>query len=265
MRNITMNKSVALVTGASRGVGRGIAITLVDAGFTVFATGRNIDKADLPSSVIRIKCDHLHDEQTAAAFERIRSEAGQLDLLVNAAWSGYDKMVEDGKFTWPLPFWEQPSHRWTGMIDGGVRAAYVASSFAARMMIPKKSGLIVSLSYWAAQKYLGNTLYGISKAATDKLSADMAHELKPHGIAAISLYPGLVRTEAVLEAAKSGWLDLSNSESPEFIGRVIAALTRNPTLMERTGKVLVAAKLANELQVTDIDGKQPLPLTLQSS
>ena len=260
-----MNKSVALVTGASRGVGRGIAITLVDAGYTVFATGRNIANADLPTAVKRITCDHLDDKQTAAVFERIRSESDRLDLLVNAAWSGYDQMIEDGKFTWPLPFWEQPTHRWTAMMDGGVRAAYVASSFAAQMMLPKRSGLIVNISYWAAQKYLGNTLYGVSKAATDKLSADMAHELKTHKIAAISLYPGLVRTESVLEAAKAGWLDLSNSESPEFIGRVIAALASDPKLIEHTGNIIVAAEFAKNLGVTDIDGQQPTPLTLQSS
>ncbi len=107
-------------------------------------------------------------------------------------------------------------------------------------------------------------IYGVSKAATDKLTSDMAHELRPHGVTAVSLYPGLVRTEAVMEAAAGGWLDVSKSESPEFIGRVIAALARDPGLAERTGKSLVAAALAIELGVTDIDGCQPAPLTIQS-
>jgi len=131
-------------------------------------------------------------------------------------------------------------------------------------MVPRKRGLIVNISHWAAQKHIGNAIYGISKSATDKMTADMAHELRPHGIAVVSLYPCLVRTELVLAAAAGGWFDLSNSESPEFIGRVIAALARDPRLMERSGKVLVAAALALEYGVTDVDGRQPAPLTLES-
>jgi dehydrogenase/reductase SDR family member 1 len=129
-------------------------------------------------------------------------------------------------------------------------------------MTGRRSGLIVNISFWAARKYIGNTIYGIAKAATDKMCADMAHELRESGVAVVSLYPGLVRTESVLQAAKNGWLDLSNSESPEFIGRVIAALSRDPRLMERSGQVLVAAELARELGIVDIDGRQPVPLTI---
>jgi NAD(P)-dependent dehydrogenase (short-subunit alcohol dehydrogenase family) len=150
------------------------------------------------------------------------------------------------------------------MMDAGVRAAFVASGHAARRMVPQRRGLIVNISFWAAQKHIANAIYGISKAATDKMTADMAHELRPHGIAVVSLYPGLVRTEAVMHAAKAGWLDISNSESPEFIGRVVAALARDPRMMERSGTVLVAAQVAIELGVTDIDGRQPRPLTLES-
>jgi dehydrogenase/reductase SDR family member 1 len=255
----------ALVTGASRGVGRGVAIGLAEAGFSVYATGRAIHAADLPGSVTRIPCDHLRDAETAAAFARIASEADGLDVLVNAAWGGYERMVEDGRFTWQLPFWEQPAHRWTSMLDAGVRAAFVASAHAAGMMVQRRRGLIVNIGYWAARKYMANVIYGVAKAATDKMTADMAHELRPHGVAAISLYPGLVRTEAVIAAAKDGWLDLSNSESPEFIGRVVAALVRDPALLERTGKVAIAAEIAAELSVTDVDGRQPAPLTLETA
>src|SRR5581483_5445262 len=109
----------------------------------------------------------------------------------------YERMVEDGAFTWVLPFWEQPMHRWTSMFDGGVRAAFVAGAHAARLMLPRKRGLIVNISFWAAQKRVGNVLYGMSKAATDKMTADTAAELRPHGVAVVSLYPGLVRTELV--------------------------------------------------------------------
>ena len=253
----------ALVTGASRGVGRGTAIGLAEAGFRVFATGRTVASADLPATVVRIPCDHVRDAETAAAFAQV-AQAGGLELLVNSAWGGYERMTEDGRFTWSLPFWEQPMHRWSSMMDAGVRAAFVCAAQAARLMLPQRRGLLVNISFWAAQKYLGNTLYGVSKAATDKLTADMAHELRPHGISVVSLYPGLVRTEAVLEAAQGGWLDLSNSESPEFIGRVIAALSRDPKLMERSGQVWVAAALAAEYGVGDGDGTQPKALTLEA-
>jgi dehydrogenase/reductase SDR family member 1 len=252
----------AFVTGASRGVGRGVAIGLAAAGFKVFATGRSIESADLPTDVVRILCDHSQDDQTARAFQKI--ESGQLDVLVNCAWGGYERMMENGQFTWTVPFWQQPAHRWTSMMDAGVRTAFVASSFAARMMVPKRQGLIVNISFWPAQKYIGNVIYGVAKAATDTLTRDTAHELRPHGVTVVSLYPGLVRTEAVLAAAQAGWLDLSNSESPEFIGRVVAALARDPNLLERTGKVLVAAAVALELGVTDVDGRRPVPLTLET-
>jgi dehydrogenase/reductase SDR family member 1 len=119
----------------------------------------------------------------------------------------------------------------------------------------------VNISFWAAQKYIGNVAYGVSKAATDKLTADMARELREHSVAAVSLYPGLVRTEKVLEAA--AFLDLSNSESPQFIGRAVVALASDPNIMRRTGQVLVAASLAQEYNFADIDGKQPRPLTLE--
>jgi dehydrogenase/reductase SDR family protein 1 len=248
-----------MVTGASRGVGRGVAIALAESGFQVYATGRSIASADLPSGIHKITCDHLDDAQTTAAFERLTNG---LDVLVNSAWGGYERMMEHGQFTWALPFWEQPPHRWTSMLDAGVRAAFVASSQGAKIMVPRRQGLIVNISSWAARKYLGNVIYGVSKAATDKMTSDMAQELRPHSVAVVSLYPGLVRTEAVLS---SGWFDLSNSESPEFIGRVIAALWRDPTLGERSGQVLVAAAVAGELGVQDIDGRQPRPLTLEEA
>lgn len=254
----------AVVTGASRGVGRGIAIALAGAGYKVFGTGRNILAADLPAAVMRLPCDHRRDEETAAAFASVDAEGGSLDLLVNSAWGGYERMIEGGKFTWPVPFWEQPAHRWTSMLDVGVRAAWVAGSHAARRMTAARRGLIVNISSWAARKYIGNLIYGVAKAANDKMTQDMAHELKPHGVAAVSLYPGLVRTEAVLAAAQAGWFDLSNSESPEFIGRVIAALANDPALMERSGKVLVAAEVALELDVRDVDGRRPRALTLET-
>jgi dehydrogenase/reductase SDR family protein 1 len=198
-----------MVTGASRGVGRGVAISLAAAGFDVFATGRTVQTADLPPAVHRIGCDHLNDAETSAAFDEVRAKTGAMDVLVNSAWGGYERMLENGEFTWPLPFWEQPLHRWTSMLDAGVRAAFVASSLAAKMMIARGdgftgSGLIVNISYWAARKPMGNVIYGVSKAATDKMTADMARELLAYGISVISLYPGLVRRRCCVPPKPAG-------------------------------------------------------------
>lgn len=146
------------------------------------------------------------------------------------------------------------------MFQAGVRAHYVASRLAAPLMVAQKSGLIVNLSQWAAQKYVGNVAYGVSKAATDKMTADMSHDLKASNVTVVSLYPGLVRTEKVLAAA--AWLDLSNSESPELIGRAVVALASDPNVMQKTGKVLVAASLGQEYGFTDTDGRKPRTLTL---
>jgi dehydrogenase/reductase SDR family protein 1 len=258
-----LNEKVALVTGASRGVGKGVALELADAGATTYITGRSVeDMQYLSDRGIAVECDHRDDEQVAAAFRRVADEQGRLDILVNNVWGGYENMIENGQFTWMRPFWEQPLWRWDAMFAAGVRAAYVASAHAARMMVSQRSGLIVNISFWAAQRHIGNVAYGVSKAATDKLTADTAHELREHNVAVVSLYPGLVRTEKVMEAA--AFLDLSNSESPQFIGRAVAALASDPNIMEKSGQALVAAALAQEYGFTDVDGKQPRPLTLES-
>jgi dehydrogenase/reductase SDR family protein 1 len=257
----SLSGKVALVTGASRGVGKGIALELIEAGATVYITGRSTeDKEYISGKGLAIQCDHRDDEQVQSAFRQIADEHGRLDILVNNVWGGYENMIEDGQFTWPLPFWQQPTWRWDAMFQAGVRAHYVASQSAAGMMATRRSGLIANISFWAAQKYVGNVAYGVSKAATDKMTADMSHELRDHNVAVISLYPGLVRTEKVMRAAE--WLDLSNSESPQFIGRAVVALATDPNIMGKTGTLLVAAGLAEEYGFTDVDGKKPRPLTL---
>ena len=188
-------------------------------------TGRSVDESapiDDDEHITGIRCDHRRDPEVTAAFERVARETDGIDLLVNNVWGGYERMVEDGALTWTTPFWEQPLWRWDAMFSAGVRAHYHASQLAARSMVSRRRGLIVNISFWAAQKHIANVAYGVSKAATDKMTADMAVELRPSGVTAVSLYPGLVRTEKVMEAA--AWLDLTNSESPEFIGRAVAAL-----------------------------------------
>ena len=255
-----LNDRVAVVTGATKGVGRGVAHELAQHGARVFVTGRSApDRQRIEERVTGIRCDHRDDEQVRAAFELILREASTIDILVNNVWGGYENMVENGDFTWPKPFWEQPLWRWDAMFSAGVRAHYQASQLAAPAMVARRRGLIVNISTWAAQKRIANVAYGVSKAATDKMTADMALELKPHGVTVVSLYPGLVRTEKVMEAAQ--WLDLSNSESPEFTGRAVVALAGDPDALRHTGKVLIAAGLASDYGFSDVDGRTPRPLT----
>ncbi len=257
---------ITLVTGASKGVGKGIALGLGEAKAIVYVTSRKpTDSAkDLPGSLADtvsavndlggdctgIFCDHSKDEDVSFVFEKIAKEHGRLDVLVNNAWGGYENMSEQGKFTWNDPFWEQPLWRWDAMFQNGVRAAFVASRFAAPIMISKKNGLIVNISNLAAKNYLGNTIYGVSKAATDKLGYDMAEELRSHNVAVVNLYPGLVRTERVLQARE--FLDLKNSESPLHVGRAVAALAKDPNIMLRSGKTFETASLAKEYGFSDI-------------
>jgi dehydrogenase/reductase SDR family protein 1 len=272
----SLSGRVAVVTGASRGVGRGIALGLGEAGATVYITGRTVQEgaSDMPGTIhqtaaevtaqggkgLALRCDHTNDAQVEAAFRQVIAEQGRLDILVNNVWGGYEAMNSDD--TWSMPFWEQPLKNWESMFQAGARAHFTASRCAAPTMIVQRSGLIVNISYWAAQKHIGSVIYQISKAATDKLAHSMAHELRPHNVAAVSLYPGLVRTERVLAA---GFFDLSNSESPEFSGRAVAALAADPKVMQKSGQVLIAAALALEYGFTDVDGKQPRPLTLEEA
>lgn len=262
----SLDGQVAVVTGGTFGVGRGVAAALASQGARVFVTGRSVTPAiddplrDEEPRITRLHCDHTRDEEVEAAFDRIAQEASGIDVLVNSVWGGYENMVEDGEFTWMKPFWEQPLWRWDAMFSAGVRAHYHASQLAARSMVARRRGVIVNISFWAAQKHIANVAYGVSKAATDKMTADMAVELQPHGVAVVSLYPGMVRTEKIMAAAAV--LDLSNSESPEFIGRAVAALAGDVGVMRHTGTVRVAAALAQEYGFSDIDGTSPRPLTL---
>ena len=272
------DRKVAVVTGGSRGVGKGIALGLGEAGATVYVTGRTAVEGrsaeglsgSLESTVkeidalggrgIAVVCDHTDDGQAQEAFERILTEAGRLDVLVNNVWGGYENAVEDGEYTFERPFWEQPLWRWDSMFDAGVRAHFVASKLASPVMIRQRSGLIVNISSHAAREYAGNVVFGVSKAATDRLTADTAKELKEHGVAVVSLYPGFVRTERILQASKRNQVDLENSESPLFVGRAVAALASDGRILKKTGKTLLTSMLAEEYGFTDIDGKRPKPI-----
>ena len=272
---------VALVTGASRGVGKGIALGLGEAGATVYITGRTVEEGKaavtLPGTIyqtaeevsqlggqgIAVRCDHLKDEEVNGVFQRIQTEQNRLDILVNNVWGGYEFFNDGTEFWKEKGFWTVPISRWDKSFQAGVRAHYVASVLAAPMMIAQQSGLIVNISFFAAQRVDKGVVYTVAKAADDRMAACMAYELREHQVAVVSLYPGLVRTESVMKSAQ--YFDLSNSESPQFIGRAIAALATDPDIMRKSGQILIAAAVAQEYGFRDIDGKQPRPITVAES
>jgi len=250
----------ALVTGATRSVGRGIALGLAEAGATVYVTGRSITEHRAEEITkaggrgIAVPCDHSDDDAVKAVFDQIANQAGRLDILVNNAWGGYTRLRNRSAnkgFKWKDPFWKQPLDLWGEMHQVGVRSNYVAASFAAPMMIAQGSGLIVNISFYAARKYYGNVAYGAAKAATDAMSRDMAHELKPYGVSVLSLYPG-----HVIDRKKGR---MPKRETAQFVGRAIAALAADPDIMARSGQIQEAALLARAYGFTDLDGTQPEP------
>lgn len=265
-------RRVAVVTGASRGAGKGIALALGAAGLTVYVTGRSQREGDaaLPGTVqataeavtraggqgIAVICDHADDTQMAALFERVQREQGRLDLLVNNACSIPDELTQPG------PFWQKPLHM-QGLLNVGMRSHYVASWHAARLMAAQGSGLIVHTSSYGSVCYMHGPAYGAGKAAVDKMAHDMAIDLRPNGVAVVSLWMGLLRTERTERAlldpdmARKYAASVAHMESPQFPGRVIAALLDDPALLARSGQVCIDAELGLALGVRDIDGRQP--------
>ena len=285
---LPLKDCVAIVTGASRGAGRGIAVELGAAGATVYVTGRSTrshpagtygqllglsDLARLPGSIdetadevtraggrgIPVRCDHTREEDVAQLFAQVEREQGRLDLLVNNAWGGHETF--NGVFD--APFWEHPLANWDSMFDRGVRNHLLASRHAAPKMVQQRRGLIVTTTFWDRDRYLrGNLFYDLAKASMTRLAFGMAQELRPHGVASLAVSPGWMRTEFVLAGHKTDeahWQDrpaLAHTESPRYLGRAVAALAADPAVLNKSGAVHRVADLAGEYGFTDIDGRR---------
>jgi dehydrogenase/reductase SDR family protein 1 len=264
-----LSGKVAVVTGASRGIGKGVALGLGEEGCTVYVTGKTFRNGDSnrPGSVtataeevskiggsgIAVVCDHHEDSQTEAVFQRVQKEQDRLDILVNNATS-YSTDIGPPE---DHPFWESALQDWDEMNAVGLRSHYVASIFAARMMIPQRRGLIVNISSIGAIKYTGSVSYNVVKAGVDMLTMGTAEELRPHNVSVVSLWPRLTKTEGVL-AHPDLFPDLSKAWSPIFNGRAVVALASDPKIMERTGRAFKADVLAGEYDFQDVDGRRPI-------
>ena len=261
---------VAVVTGASRGAGKGIAIALGSHGATVYVTGRSLNEGDaaLPGTIggtaqavtdaggtgIAVACDHADDAQVEALFERVKAEQGGLDILVNNATFVHDQLIEPGGF------WEKPLDM-TRIFDVGLRSSYVASWFAAPLLVARGGGLMVFTSSFGARCYMHGPAYGAQKVAVDKFAADMAVDLREHDVATASIWMGMLQTDRTRRVMAqdpdkyAGFWDIA--ETPEFTGHLVAALYRDPKRMERSGQTLIGAELAQEYGLSETDGRQP--------
>ena len=255
---------VCLVTGASRGGGKGIALVLGEEGATVYVTGRSVrggpTTLDRPGTIddtadeisarggtgIAVRCDHTDDGQVEAVFERIRSEQGRLEVLVNNAWSGYE-IAPYGD----IPFWEIEWQHWDLMFTGGLRATAFASRLAAPMMIEAGRGLIVNIT-WVLDRPHGHAFYEVVKNATNKLTEQLADDLRGTGVACVAVSPGWMRLERMDLSAEVA----ATTESPEFVGRAVAALAADEGVLAKSGGVFTTPELAYEYGFTDVDGTQ---------
>jgi NAD(P)-dependent dehydrogenase (short-subunit alcohol dehydrogenase family) len=261
-----LHGAVALVTGASQGIGQGIALELGAQGATVWLTARSAtgleDTADqirdLGGAAVVRPCDHAEDTSVIAVFDELRGKAARLDLVVNVASPDFTSMVGQ-------PFWELPLQAITDSLTIGPRSNFVTSALAAPMMIEQRGGLIVNISSHGCKDYILSAPYGAAKAAIEKITHDTALELREHNVAVIGLWPGLVLADRILAFATEGpsgsrqlfGLDLDICESPRFPGRAVVALFTDPDRMARTGRSFFASRLAREYGFTDVDGRLP--------
>ena len=283
-----MQNVVALVTGASRGAGRAIAAELGAAGATVYVTGRSVSGRpttdNVPGTIdetarvvteaggrgIAIRCDHTVDADVESLFTRIRSNHARLDILINNVWGGYEN--SECRPLPLVPFWEQSPNQWNSMFTAGVRAHLMASRLAVPLMLPQRRGLIVSTTAnLEVLPYMRNLFYDLAKNAIARLVWAMAEELREHGIAAVAVAPGFMRTERVVEAfRRAGAAEALDGpggpgETPAYLGRAVVALVRDSHAIDKSGQLLEVGTLAREYGFTDVDGKQPPPFRIRAS
>ena len=258
---------VAVVTGASRGAGRGIAVVLGGAGATVYVTGRSMHGGprtlERPGTIdetadevtrrggvgIAVRCDHTHDDEVASLFRRVGGEAGRLDILVNNAWGGYEIDPDTD-----LPFWEIELRHWDLMFDAGVRAQMTSSRFGVPLMLRTGQGLIVNTT-WVLGTPHGNAFYEVAKTASHQLTASMADDLRDAGVAVVAVSPGFMRGERMNLSPETA----SRAESTEYVGRAVTALASDPNVIEKSGLLLTVVDVAREYGFTDVDGRVMTP------
>ncbi len=264
----TLAGKIAVVTGSSRGIGRGTAVALAELGATVYVTGRSTGDGELTIDTtarmvddagghgIAVQVDHGDDEQIAALFGQVGAEQGRLDILVNNVYKVPDTPA------WGGGFWEHPIAIWDDQVGIGLRAHYVASWHAAPLLFAAgPGGFICNVSSPGGQSYHFSSSYGAGKAGLDRLSADMAIELRPKGIAVVSLYPGSVSTEFIQQVSGHVGTDMEGSQTPLAVGRSIACLASADDLMERSGSIQWVEDIAEQFGIVDEHGRTPAAYT----
>ncbi|XP_060561564.1 dehydrogenase/reductase SDR family member 1-like [Ruditapes philippinarum] len=281
MGSLSLSGKISIVTGATRGIGKAIAIQLGQQGSKVYITGRTLSPQDgvcLPGSLeetardiharggvcVPIQCDHSKDIDIQRLFERITAENdGRLDIFVNNAFSGNDTLLKErGK-----PFWEQSLNMWDDINEVGLRNNYLCAIYASKLMVPRKNGIIINVSSAGASMYMLNPAYGIGKAGVDRMTADCALELRKHNIAFVSLSPGPVSSDTLMALSKGAENRGENieeyrkiakiAESPCCAGECVIALANDPNIMEKTGKVFSTVQLAEEYGIVNKKGNEP--------
>jgi NAD(P)-dependent dehydrogenase (short-subunit alcohol dehydrogenase family) len=291
----SLRDRVAIVTGASRGGGRGVAVELGAAGATVYVTGRttrtapapgyeaflaHTGMAAMPGTIddvadevtaaggrgVAVRCDHTDPDDVRELFARVEREHRRLDLLVNNAWGGHETFT---RASLNAPFWEQSLDQWRSMFEHGVRNHVIACQIAAPLFLRQRRGLIVTTTFWDRDRYVkGDLFYDLAKAAMTRLAFGVAEELRPHGVTSVAVSPGWMRTELILaghQTDEAHWQErpaLARTESPRYLGRAVAALAADPDVHAKTGGVYRVADLAREYGFTDIDGRLVPPFEL---
>ena len=254
---------IAVVTGSSRGIGKGIAIALGEKGCTVYSTGPSTGDGDRTIDTTArlvteaggegraIQCDHGNDDEIEALFKQIGEEAGRIDILVNNVYKIPSPPA------WGGGYWDHPIQVWDDQVGIGLRAHYVASWHAAQWMFKSDYARMMNVSSPGGQSYHFSSSYGAGKAGLDRLTADMAIELEPKGIPAVVLYPGSVATEFIQDAAEEREMDLTQSQTPLLVGRAATSLLMQDDLMSRTGTIQWVEDVIEEFDLYDENGSRP--------